>query len=207
MPLENNLKRKTRFFQKPWFMWLWLIILPPLGILLLWRQGRFTKFKGIIITLVFTLYFIFPIVAVMATTVPLFQNQKEFLSAFNNEVKVLDLAYSLENTKKEKESITSKLGEDITLVENIDDKGAVQELIMVGQGEGKDILLTMGLLIGTTNTNLSQEEIGQVLKDLRLFDKNYKFQMNETTTEKNNIRYNLKYDQSKGLIFSVSHVN
>ena len=31
--------------------------------------------------------------------------------------------------------------------------------------------------------------------------------MNETTVDKNTIRYNLKYDQSAGVIFSVSKVN
>ena len=78
---------------------------------------------------------------------------------------------------------------------------------MVGQGEGTDIVLSMGLLIGMTNPNLNQEEVGQVLKDLRLFDENYQYQKNETTVEKNTIRYNLKYDQSAGVIFSVSKVN
>ena len=207
MQHENSLKRKTRFFQKSWFMWLWLVVFPPLGILLLWRQRRFTTVKSLVTTFLAIIYFIFPIAAVMATTVPLFHNQEEFLNAFNKEAEELKLPYTLVNVKKEKESITTKLTKDITLIENIDDDGAVQELIMVGQGEGKDIILTMGLLIGMTNTDLSHKEIGQVLKELRMFDENYQYQMNETAIEKNNIRYNLKYDQSKGLIFSVSQVN
>ncbi|MET3320540.1 UNVERIFIED_ORG: hypothetical protein ABIC97_003640 [Peribacillus simplex] len=42
---------------------------------------------------------------------------------------------------------------------------------------------------------------------MRLFDESYKYQKNETKVEKNTIRYNLKYDQDAGVIFSVSKVN
>ncbi|MGE7765759.1 hypothetical protein [Peribacillus sp. NPDC096540] len=198
---ETNLKRRTPVFQNVWFMWFWLIFFPPVGILLMWRRGRFTKVKRIVATLIATAYFVFPIIAVMTTTLPLYNNQKEFLE------KKLKLPYSLENVKKEDETITSKLNDDVTLIENIDDNGAVHELIMVGQGEGTDIVLSMGLLIGMTNPDLSQKDVGQVLKDLRLFDESYKYQKNETKVEKNTIRYNLKYDQDAGVIFSVSKVN
>ncbi|WP_369594142.1 hypothetical protein [Lysinibacillus pakistanensis] len=60
----------------------------------------------------------------MATTLPLYKNHEEFIEAFNKEVKKLDLSNSLENIKRE-ETITSKLDKDITLIENIDEKGAV----------------------------------------------------------------------------------
>ncbi|MFJ7682040.1 hypothetical protein [Peribacillus butanolivorans] len=112
----------------------------------------------------------------------------------------MKMPYSLENVKKEDETITSKLNDDVTLIENIDDNGAVHELIMVGQGEGTDIVLTMGLLIGITNPDLSQKDVGQVLMDLSLFDESYKYQKNETKVEKNTIRYNLKYDQDADVI-------
>lgn len=207
MQPETTLKRRTPIFQRAWFMWFWLIIFPPVGILLMWRQGRFTKVIRSIITLIATVYFVVPIVVAMTTTLPLYNNQKEFSDAFNKEAEELKLPYPLKNLEKEKETITSKLDEDITLIENIDEKGAVHELIMVGQGEGTDIVLTMGFLIGMTNPDLNQKEVGQVLKDLRLFDESYKYQKNETTVEKNTIRYNLKYDQTAGVIFSVSKVN
>ena len=207
MQPETNLKRRTSIFQKAWVMWICLIVFPPVGILLMWRQGRFTRVKRIVATLVATVYFVFPIVAVMTTTLPLYNNQMEFSDAFKKEVNELKLNYSLENQKEEEETITSKLDEDITLIENIDDNGAIHELVMVGQGEGTDIVLSMGLLIGMTNPDLNQEEVVKVLEDLRLFDESYKFQQNETSVEKNTIRYNLKYDQSAGVIFSVSKVN
>ncbi|MDM5231016.1 hypothetical protein [Lysinibacillus pakistanensis] len=163
--------------------------------------------KRTIATVIATTYFVFPIIIVMATTLPLYNNHEEFIEAFNKEVKKLDLSKSLENIKKEEETITSKLDKDITLIENIDEKGAVHELVMVGKGEGMDIILSMGLLIGMTNPNLNQSQVGAVLKELRLFDESYQYQKNETTVEKNTIRYNLKYDQSVGVIFSISKVN
>jgi len=204
---KSELKLRTPIFKTAWFMWFWLIIFPPLGVFLMWKQGRLTKMKRTIATIIAGVYFVSPMIIVMATTLPLYNNQEEFIEAFNKEVKKLDFSYSLENIKKEEETITSKLGKAITLIENIDEKGAVHELVMVGQGEGVDIILSMGLLIGMTNPVLNQDEIGAVLKDLRLFDESYEYQKNETTVEKNTIRYNLKYDQAAGVIFSVSKVN
>jgi hypothetical protein len=207
MQPETRLKRQTPFFQKAWFMWLWLIIFPPLGIVLMWRQGRFSRGKRTVATLIATAYFAFPIILAATATVPLYYNQDEFLKAYNKEVKELDLSYSLKNPKQDDETITSKMGDDITLIENMDESGQIHELVMVGQGEGIDIILSMGLLIGTTNPDLSKKEVGQVLEELRVFDESYKYQKNETTVEKSTIRYNLKYDQSAGVIFSVSKVN
>ncbi|MEY9971581.1 hypothetical protein ABH966_001954 [Lysinibacillus sp. RC46] len=204
---KSELKLRTPIFKTAWFMWFWLIIFPPLGVFLMWKQGRLTKMKRTIATAIAGVYFVSPMIIGMATTLPLYSNQEEFIEAFNKEIKKLDFSYSLENIKKEEETITSKLGKDITLIENIDEKGAVHELVMVGQGEGMDIILSMGLLIGMTNPILNQNEIGAVLKDLRLFDESYEYQKNETTVEKNKIRYNLKYDQAAGVIFSVSKVN
>jgi ABC-type sulfate transport system permease subunit len=87
-------------YQKAWFMWFWLIVFTPVGILLMWRQRRFTKFKRIIVTLIATAYFVFPIVAVMTTTLLLYNNQEEFLEAFDNEAKELKLSYSLNGIRK-----------------------------------------------------------------------------------------------------------
>lgn len=38
-------------------------------------------------------------------------------------------------------------------------------------------------------------------------DESYQFNANEVTVEKSQIRYNLKYDQSTGVILSVSKIN
>jgi len=60
---------------------------PPVGIFLVWKRGRLTKMKRTIATVIATTYFVFPIIIVMATTLPLYNNHEEFIEAFNKEVK------------------------------------------------------------------------------------------------------------------------
>lgn len=51
--------QKRKFYQKKWFMWLWLIILPPIGIVLMWlTQKEMKKKTKIIFTIVFLLWFL-----------------------------------------------------------------------------------------------------------------------------------------------------
>jgi hypothetical protein len=207
MQPELHLKRRTLIFEKAWFMWLWLVLLPPLGIAIMWRQGRLSKGRRLTTTLIASIYFLSPFILAGFATVPLFYNQDDFIKAYENESNELDLPYTLKETKSEGNSITSKMTKDITVIENIDQSGQVHELIMIGQGEGTDIVLSMGLIVEMTNPELKSNEVRKVLEELRLFDENYKFENNETTVEKNTIRYNLKYKQDIGLIFSVSKVN
>lgn len=204
---KENVKQKKKFYQKAWFMWIWLILFPPLGIFLMWKTGKFSIIKRIIATIIATGYFALPIILVIFTTLPLYYSQKELLKDFNNEVDSLGLSYSISDTKVDDGFITSKLGENITLIESIDDNDKIHELIMIGQGEGLDIILLMGVFIGMTNPSLSQEEVGKVLNDLHLFEEDYDYQESEETVKKGLIRYHLKYDQTAGVIFSVSQVN
>lgn len=55
---------KKRFYQKKWFLWLWLIVFPPVGIILLWTVHKTMK-KGtkILLSVVFALWFIILMVA------------------------------------------------------------------------------------------------------------------------------------------------
>ncbi|MBO1001788.1 hypothetical protein [Pseudogracilibacillus auburnensis] len=214
MQPEIDSKPKTSIFRKPWFMWVCLIVFPPLGIIIVWMQNRHKTIIQIVFTLVASFYFVLPIIVIsillivlMKTTFPLYHSHTEFIEEFNKEAQELDLPYGIENIEEKNNVISSKLNEDITLIENIDHKGNVQELILIGQGKGTDIILIIGIIIGMTNPDLNETEIGQVLKDLRLFDQNYQFETNEVTVEKKLVRYNLKYDQSTGIIFSVSKVN
>ncbi|MBM7599186.1 hypothetical protein JOC34_001554 [Virgibacillus halotolerans] len=204
---KENVKQKIKFYQKAWFMWIWLILFPPLGIFLMWKTGKFSIIKRIIATIIATGYFALPIIIAIFTTPSLYYSQEELLKSFNKEVDSLGLSYFISDTKVEDGFITSKLDENITLIENIDDNDKIQELIMVGQGEGLDIILLMGVFIGMTNPTLSQEEVGQVLNDLHLFDEDYDYQESEETVKKGLIRYHLKYDQTAGVIFSVSKAN
>lgn len=53
------MKEKKRFYQKKWFLWLWLIIFPPLGIVLLWTVHKAMKRKiKIILSVVSVLWLI-----------------------------------------------------------------------------------------------------------------------------------------------------
>ncbi|MFC7371415.1 hypothetical protein ACFQPF_06985 [Fictibacillus iocasae] len=207
MQPDTTVRSKKSLLQKSWITWTFLILFPPLGLFILWKQKKYTKKKRWVITAGTVAYFCAPIVAGALMTVPLFQNHDEFTSAFSEANKEMKLNYKLQETRKDKETITSLVSDDVTIMENVNDTGQVHELIMVGQGDGNDIVLTMGLLIAATNPELSKKEVGDVLKDLRLFDKSYQFHENETSVEVNLIRYNLKYDQKAGVIFSVSKVN
>lgn len=58
------MKEKKWFYQKKWFLWLWLIILPPVGIVLLWTVHKTMKKKTkVILSVVFALWFIILMVA------------------------------------------------------------------------------------------------------------------------------------------------
>ncbi|WP_042347610.1 hypothetical protein [Bacillus massiliigorillae] len=205
--MRVEVSRKTRYFERAWFMWLWLIILPPLGLILLWRQGRFSKPKRIIISIIAVAYFLLPIIAVNAVTLPLFKNHSELVSAFNQTKKELNLSNEITEISKDSNVESFKIDKDVTLIENLDDSNQIHELIMIGQGEGINIITSLALLIGMTNPEISKDEIGDVLKDLKVFDKDFEYNKNETEIELNKVRYNLKYDQTKGVIFSVSKVN
>jgi len=55
--MENERKR---FYQKDWFLWLCLILFPPLGLILLWAVHKEKKRKTkIILSVVFVIWFIF----------------------------------------------------------------------------------------------------------------------------------------------------
>ncbi|MFC0187122.1 hypothetical protein ACFFJY_02425 [Fictibacillus aquaticus] len=207
MQPDKTLTRKKGIFQKSWITWAFLILFPPLGLFILWKQKKYTTKKRWAITAGAAAYFAAPIAAGALMTAPLYYSHQEFTESFAEEVKALKLNYKLEGTKKEKETITSLVTDDVTVIENIDESGKVHELIMVGQGDGQDIVLTMGLLVSMTNPDLSKKEVGNVLKELRLFDESYNYHKNETSIEEGFIRYNLKYDQTAGVIFSVSRVN
>lgn len=205
--MQVNLNKKTRYFETSWFLWTWLIIFPPLGLIVLWRQGRYLKKNRIIISIAALVYFILPIIIGIIVKPPLYTDHRELVAAFNTAKKELNTSNEITQFTKDGNVQTFKMDEDITLIENLDERGQIHELIMIGQGEGIDITTSLALLIGMTNPELSNIEIGEVLKKLRFFDKDFKYDQNETAIEINTIRYNLKYDQTQGLIFSISKIN
>lgn len=205
--MQVNLDKKTRYFETSWFLWIWLIIFPPIGLIVLWRQGRYSKKKRITISIVAFLYFVLPMIISTTIKSPLYNDHSELVAAFNISKKELNASNEITQVTKDGNVQTFKIDEAITLIENLDENGQIHELIMIGQGEGIDITTSLALLIGMTNPELSNVEIGEVLKELRFFDKDFKYDQNETKLEVNKIRYNLKYDQTQGVIFSISKVN
>lgn len=212
MKNEKEVLSKVPIHQRSWFMWLWLIIFPPVGIIFLWIQKKFNTLIKVLLTIFASIYFILPIVIITLLIVmfnspaPLYYSHEEFEEAFNLEVEKHDLKYTINNTVEDN-VITSELSPNTILIENMDSSGKVQELILIGQGKGTDILINIGILIGITNPQYGEEEIGQVFEELRFFDKDYQFNSNEITVEKDRIRYNLKYDEAMGVIFSCSKIN
>ena len=50
---------KKKFYQVGWFLWLWLILFPPIGIILLWTCHKEKTLKSkIILSIVFAIWFI-----------------------------------------------------------------------------------------------------------------------------------------------------
>lgn len=52
------MEEKKKFYQKKWFLWLWLVIFPPVGLALLWTVHRSVEKRAkIILSAVFTCWF------------------------------------------------------------------------------------------------------------------------------------------------------
>lgn len=60
---------KKKFYEKNWFMWLWLILFPPIGLILLWICHKDKKKKTkIIFSVVFIIWFVILICATNGNT-------------------------------------------------------------------------------------------------------------------------------------------
>lgn len=71
------MEQKKKFYQKGWFLWLCLIVFPPVGIILLWACHKEKKtITKIILTVIFALWFIIFIAANSgdSTHQPLYSN-------------------------------------------------------------------------------------------------------------------------------------
>ena len=53
---NNGKDNKNKFYNSTWFIILALILFPPLGIFLMWRNKRFNTFARIGLTVVFSIY-------------------------------------------------------------------------------------------------------------------------------------------------------
>ncbi|HEY9060236.1 MAG TPA: thermonuclease family protein [Pseudobacteroides sp.] len=53
---------KVRFYNKPWFMWVMLILFAPVGLILLWKNKRYNTPARFILTFVFSAVFLFVVI-------------------------------------------------------------------------------------------------------------------------------------------------
>jgi hypothetical protein len=206
MQTSVNLRKSDLVYERAWFMWLFLILVPPLGIIIMWRQGRFKKSLRWIISLIAVLYFLSPFIVSATRTVPLFNSHDDVVAAFDNAKKELHTPYQLKTIEKNDQTITSKITKDITLVENLDKGGQVRELIMVGQGEGTDILLALGTVIKATNPDFSKSDLSSTIKDLKVINEGFQFPEKGFSVKKQSVKYNLKYSDKAGVIFTASRL-
>lgn len=75
------MQEKKKFYQAKWFLWLFLIIFPPIGIILIWAVHKdMKKNKKIILTVIFAIWFIILMAATSgedSTSNPNTDNQQE----------------------------------------------------------------------------------------------------------------------------------
>lgn len=56
--MEVNVKDKKKFYQRKWFLLVWLVFFPPVGIILLWLVHKTMKKRTkVVLTIVFILWF------------------------------------------------------------------------------------------------------------------------------------------------------
>lgn len=90
--------------------------------------------------------------------------------------------------------------------------GSLREVTMVGAGDGTaqsgtDILVTIGLLIASTNPGLTTEERAGVLQDLGLLSEGVDITQINQSTKRNGIKYTIKGSNELGIWFIASDAN
>lgn len=53
---------KVRFYNKPWFMWVMLILFAPVGLILLWKNKRYNMPARFVLTFIFSAVFLFAVI-------------------------------------------------------------------------------------------------------------------------------------------------
>lgn len=90
--------------------------------------------------------------------------------------------------------------------------GSVREVTVIGVGDGTaqsgtDILLTIGLLIASTNPDLTVDERAGVLQDLGLLSEGVDISQIDQSTKRNGIKYTIKGSKELGIWFIASDAN
>jgi len=85
-----------KFYEKDWFLWVCLIFIAPVGIFLLWKNGKFNKKIRIALTAVFCIWFIVALATGGKTKTP-----QDTTTANKPEVKQTETTEKKETPKKE----------------------------------------------------------------------------------------------------------
>lgn len=109
---------KKKFYEAKWFLWLFLILFPPIGIILLWVVHKdMKKNKKIILTVIFAIWFIILMAATSgdnSSTNNSANKQQETNTTKENEVSTAEETEAKKDTKTElKEQIEKVVGSDM----------------------------------------------------------------------------------------------
>lgn len=93
---------EKKFYYKPWFIWLSLVIFAPLGIFLLWKSKRYPKVLSIIITILSAILFIIIWNSVSSNDIDNTDKQVASQSTVNNIILENNVIEDVKDTSKKK---------------------------------------------------------------------------------------------------------
>ena len=141
-----------------------------------------------------------------------------FRKAFNSTAKRLNVDITLGKIKVKdgalQDTFSYKISDYVYLLGSVNKlDGSVREVAMVGAEDGSpqsgtDMLLTIGLLIASTNPDLTSEGRAGVLRDVGLLSKGVDVTKLRKSTTRNGIKYTFRGSEELfGLWFIVSDAN
>lgn len=204
------MQNKKLVYEELWFLIIFLIIFPPLGIAILWRQGRFKTLHNILITIGSVFYFFLPFLFITLliafTETPLFHSHDEFKTKLNYVINENELPFEITNEQLETHSNSFNLSENLTIIENLEEDGDIEEIILVSQGSGSESVLAMTTLIKVEDEYLTDEEVNTILNELNIFNKEFNFNESDSKYKDYDTQYTLKYSDKVGYIFTISEL-
>lgn len=256
----------SKWFESTWFSILMLFILPPLGIILIWKYNKFGTVVRTALSIFFGLMFIGMVSSdnkeTQKPTVPTSQETKattatasstgnsnqvsqpmekqstkttadekvadevpgslgmtpeKFKQEFNRAAKELEFPYRINKITVKNGSVQDvfqyMFTDHLGLTASVNKKdGTVRDVLILGQGDGSlksgvDIILAMGVLIETTNPDLSPTERGNILNDLGVMGDNVDVNNLDGKTIRNGIKYTITSSPQLGIMFSAGDAN
>jgi len=143
-------------------------------------------------------------------------NPEQLKTAFNKASKNIGIDLRIGNFKIEEGAVQNtfknSFTKNLSMVGMVNKKdGSVRSVTFIGAGDGTaksgaDIILSMGLTIMATNPELSEDDRGNILRELGLMDGGDVFNLNKDTI-RNGIKYSLNTSKELGIWFTVSSAN